>query len=615
MKTIVTLGCLLLGFQLLIAQSDTLKLKEAILSVSKPLSQYSIQNEQEFQDSILKKNQPSLTSLLKYNSVISFKENGAGMVSSPSFRGTTASQTTVLWNGVNINSQTTGQTDFNTVNILGFDKILVKAGGGNVAENNSSIGGSVELINDIKFNNSFTNDFLVRYGSFNMFNGNFKSDFSTNLLNVKVGVSRYSSDNDFDYPEKYHRKNSNGQFYHTNLSIASAYKLNTKNTLQFFGNIFQGRRNLSVITPYATKSKYEDYNTRSMLNWMGKFRKFKSDLKVAYLTEEYRYFSNIENENFDSGEVNTLITKYDLAYHFNSNFQLQTNLEYTRNEGFSGKEMDDKTRNLGSIGLSVKHKILPKFYYEISLRQELSETYGNPLLYSFGGNWAVTNFYNLKFNTSKNFRIPTYNDLYWPEVGNSDLKPETSYQAEIGNEFHTKNVHWTVTAYYNTVKDLIRWTPNTNLQGGILWRPENVNDVNIYGVESIFSYNTSFKKHNLSFTGIYAYTVSENQEIKKQLAYVPFHKVTTSFNYNWKGISLLYQFLFNGSVYTTTQNEETYKIPSYFISNLGLDYGFGESKMYKIGFEILNLFDYEYESVLNRPMPKRSFNVYINFKI
>ena len=46
-------------------------------------------------DSLITKNGASLTSLLKFNSSVYFKENGLGMVASPSFRGTTAQQTAV----------------------------------------------------------------------------------------------------------------------------------------------------------------------------------------------------------------------------------------------------------------------------------------------------------------------------------------------------------------------------------------------------------------------------------------------------------------------------------------------------------------------------------------
>ena len=615
MRKLLPILCLLTGFLQLQAQQDTIQLSGTSISAQHDLSQIQTQSEISLNDSILKKSQPSLTQILLFNSPIYFKESGAGMVASPSFRGTTASQTVVLWNGININSQTNGQTDFNTVSINGYDQINIKGGAGNIAEVNSSVGGSVELINELKFKNDFSNELFLRYGSFNTINGSFKSEFSTENLSFYTNYARFSSENDFEFPEDESRKNTNGQFYNNNINLGAAYKINAKNTLKFYGNLFQGRRNLAVVTPYATKSKYENYNVRSLLNWESRFGKFDSDLKLAYLTEEYRYFPNVSKAIFDLGEVNTLVAKYDLRYRFTSNFQLLSHLEFTRNEGFSGEEMEDKIRNLGAISLSAKHQVLPKFYYEISLRQELSEIYGNPLLYSLGGNWSVTDFYTLKFNASKNFRIPTYNDLYWPEVGNPDLNPETSYQAEIGNEFQNRFFKFSITAFYNAVDNLIRWIPNANPLGGILWRPENVEDVKIYGIESILSASKKFAQHQISLAATYAYTVSEDQKLNKQLIYVPYHKATASLSYGWKGVSVYSQFLFNGKVFTTTQNEPEHRLDHYYVTNLGLDYDFGKENTYKIGFEVLNLMDYEYENVEARPMPGRSFQVYLNIKI
>lgn len=606
---------LLLGIQFVFSQKDTVQLGEASLRGNESFNKPRIQNVIELSDSVLKRNQPSLTNLLNYNTPIYFKENGAGMVSSPSFRGTTASQTVVLWNGININSQTTGQTDFNTINIRGFDKIHVKGGGGNVTEVNNSIGGSIELINDLSFRNQFTNDLYLKYSSFNTFGASAVSKYSTRNLSLNIGLTRFSSDNDYEFPNQKNRKNINGEFYNNNASIAVGYRFNSKNTLKIFGNIFQSKRNLAVVTPYATKSGYKDYNTRSLAEWESQFGKFNSDLKVAYLTESYKYFENIAHSDFNPGEVNTLNTKYNLKYNLSNKIQFGTVLEYIRNEGFSGAEMDLQHRHLGSVSLSAKHQIHPKFYYELSLRQELSEIYGNPILYSLGGRWNATDFYRIKFNASKNFRIPTYNDLYWPGAGNPDLKPESSYQAEISNELHNQNFSFTVTAYYNRVENLIRWVPNSNILGGIFWKPENVEDVSMYGLESILSAKKSFDHHHLALNGTYGYTVSHDRKLNKQLIYVPFHKATASLAYGWKRFSLYYQFLFNGKVYTTTQNEAEHQLPHYFVSNMGLDYDFGKSNTYKIGFEILNLMDYEYENVQARPMPGRNFQFYINIKI
>lgn len=613
-KLFILLSCVL-GFQFLIAQKDTVRLHEAIITANMNLTETEPQTILSISDSIIQRSQPSLTHLLNFNSNIYFKENGAGMVSSPSFRGTTASQTVVLWNGININSQTTGQTDFNTINVRGFDQIKVKAGGGNVAEINSSVGGSIHLLNKFNFNQGLNHQLFLKYGSFNTINTDFRSAYSNDKLSFNFGYTRYSSDNDYKYPNSYlSDKNINGEFYNHNFSVSAAYKINHRNTLKFYGNLFQAKRNLSVISPYATRQKHEDYNTRSLIEWDNRFNRFISNFKIAYLSENYRFYPNKHRDRHDKGKVNSLITKYDLTYRLNSKVNFRTVLEQTFNQGFSGIEMSKKTRNLTAISLSAHHKILPKFYYELSLRQELSDQYGNPILYSLGGVWEVTDFYRLKFNASKNFRIPTYNDLYWPGVGNTDLKPETSYQAEINQEFSYKNFNLTIGAYYNSVKDLIRWIPNPNPLGGIIWQPENVNDVRIYGLEAVLSANKKFGNHQLSFSSTYAYTVSEDQHYKKQLIYVPYHKATASMAYAWKGFSIYYQFLYTGKVYTTIENVESNRQDEYFVNNLGLEYSLGKKQNFSVGLEVLNLMDYEYEVVENRPMSGRSFHVFFNIK-
>jgi iron complex outermembrane receptor protein len=72
---------------------------------------------------------PQLTEVLQFETPIHFKENGFGMVSSASFRGTTAQQTAVVWNGININSTFLGQTDFSLINTQNLSEVLVRPGG------------------------------------------------------------------------------------------------------------------------------------------------------------------------------------------------------------------------------------------------------------------------------------------------------------------------------------------------------------------------------------------------------------------------------------------------------------------------------------------------------
>ena len=98
------------------AQIDSLNvLPEVVLSDAKLRNFSHGQVLGTINDSLLDNSSTSLTEVLRYNSLIYFRENGPGGVSSPSFRGTSAQQTAVVWNGININSQLNGQTDFNTI--------------------------------------------------------------------------------------------------------------------------------------------------------------------------------------------------------------------------------------------------------------------------------------------------------------------------------------------------------------------------------------------------------------------------------------------------------------------------------------------------------------------
>lgn len=604
MKNKIILACLLLWTQQSFAQSDTVQLKEATLSDTYLLRFTETQSTLYLSDSVLEKNQHSLTSLLNYNSGIYFKENGSGMVSSASFRGTTAQQTAVIWNGININSQTSGQTDFNTINIRGFDNITVKAGGGSVAYGSSAIGGSVHLNNDLKFTKDFSNQLALNYGSFNSYGLNLNSKYSDEQMSINIGFSRNASDNDYEFIGT-NQKNSNGQYYNNNVNVSAGYKFNPKNILKFYGNLFDGERHFSLPTTGATKTKYHDYNTRSLIEWNGFYGKLTSKLRLAHLGEEYRYYATLNTESVEFADINSWIAKYDLSFTVNPDLLLNAVLDFTQNEG-NGSGIGENKRQIGSASLFMKHQLGSKFLYELNLRTELTDNYNSPLLYSLGLKYKVTGFYDITLNASKNFRIPTFNDLYW--AGNSDLnlKPELSNQAEIGNHLHFKNFSFELTAYYNSVEDFLQWVPRP---GGV-WKPENTHDVQIYGLESLLNYKKSFQNHHFELNGIYAYTVSENKDTGKQLIYVPFHKATASLGYSWKRISAYYQFLFNGAVYTQSDNAD--ELNSYSVSNLGIDYGLGKNNRYKIGFQVLNLWNEDYQSTLNRPMPGRNFNTYVN---
>ena len=56
--------------------------------------------------------------------------------------------------------------------------------------------------------------------------------------------------------------------------------------------------------------------------------------------------------------------------------------------------------------------------------------------------------------------MPTFNDLYYTDLGNSNLKPESATQYDLGVVFNKqynghllKNVQFQADGYYNTIQD------------------------------------------------------------------------------------------------------------------------------------------------------------------
>lgn len=557
-------------------------------------------------DSIIKKGNPLLTHLLNNNSTIYFKENGYGMVSSPSFRGTTAQQTAVIWNGININSQLNGQTDFSTVNTKLFDNIDVRSGGGSVLYGSGAIGGSIHLNNKIVYNNTDSHYVGVNYGSFNTINSTYKGHFSTDKLSINANVSYLKSDNDYDYVDS-NKSNLNGEFYSNTIGLNLGYKFNDNNIIKAYSNFYDGQRHFSLQLPTETPSKYKNRDSRNLLEYVGLFGGFTSKLKVAYLTESYKYFSNIERDDYTDGGVNTLILKYDLSYKLGDNITINPVLDYTQNTG-EGSSISKVKRNVTGFNLLFKQEVTSDFLYEITTRQEITDNYKSPFLYSLGLKYDISDTYTVTLNGSKNYRVPTFNDLYWQSGGNLDLKPETSYQLELGNTFTFKTVEFSVTGFYNDITDMIRWLPTTTV-----WRPINTDHVKTYGVEAQLNATHYFGKNQLTLTSNYAYTISEDQQRNAQLIYVPYHKATATLGYNYKRLSAYYQYVFVGEVFTQSDNNPKYNIDAYYLSNLGIDYTLGKKKNITVGAQLNNIFNHNYQSVLGRFMPGTHFNTYLNF--
>lgn len=595
---------------LVFSQLDSVQKLNEVLVVDRQIKSFSTgQLVFDFSDKQLQDSPGTLTDFLQQESTLFLKQNGYGMVSSPSFRGTTAQQTAVVWNGFNINSQFNGQTDFNTLLVDGFDEISVRSGGGSIVYGTGAIGGSIHLNNQMHFDGETEVEINSRYGSFNTLQNLVKASTSNDRWSLGVAISRLSSDNDYNWPNT-NRQNVNGEFEHHNLNLNLSTKLNRKNTLTYNGMYYNGDRHFSLLFPTDNKSKYLNEDHRHALTWESDFQDFKSVLKMAYFDENYQYIANIDNPNPAESHAKTALSRYSLHYNF-KDFDFNFLSEYNYSTA-DGDDLEEDYRTVAAFALLAKHH-LRKLTSEVSFRQEFSNVYDSPFLFSTGLNYDWTEVFSSKLNVSKNFRMPTFNDLFWENAGRTDLKPEISNQAEISGIFQTKSkkLKISVTGFYNDITDMILWIPAENA----VWKPENVDEVETYGLESHFHFQQDFNQHKFRLNSNYAYTISENKRSGNQLTYIPKHKLTSGFVYEIQNFKMQLQSIYNGELFTRSSNLPNDILEDYTLWNFTLTYQVPVFQNLAISAQVRNLTNEAYQTMENRPMPGRHFfmNMNINF--
>lgn len=581
------------------------KLDEVVLSDVKLKRYASGHKIMVLNDSVINKTSWSLTDLLRFNSNIYFKENGYGMVSSPSFRGTNASQTAVIWNGININSQLNGQTDFNTINNANYNSIEIRSGGGSVQYGSGAIGGSVHLSNVLSFESHRDHELKLGYGSFDTKNVSYKLSAGSNKWSLNAGMAYVDSENDYKYLGTA-KHNTNGQYDNLSLNLNVGHLINERHVLKLYHQSFVGHRHFSGTLVAPSKSKYDDQTHRSLMAWTYFKEGYTSKLKIAHLFEAFKYFENKDTDMYTYGRVNGFIVNHDFNIKLTSAMDLKTILELSTYKA-SGDSFKNPHRDTFSATALWKHQLYDNLVYGLSLRKEFISHFKSPFVFSADAAYHVNKHYVIKINGSKNFRVPTFNDLYWVPGGNLDLRSESSYQMDLGQEFLSKHLDVKLNAYYIKTTDMIQWIPGlVNV-----WQPQNVARVKSYGAEVEVFLKYQNNGHQFNLNPLYSYTVSKDDTNNQQLIYVPLHKAGLNLAYSYKALEVVYQHLFNGEVDIVGG-----QLKGYNIGNLGLAYHYQPFEKINsvLQFNMNNIYNKNYENVALRPMPNRNYQLQLTLK-
>ena len=231
------------------------------------------------------------------------------------------------------------------------------------------------------------------------------------------------------------------------------------------------------------------------------------------------------------------------------------------------------------------------------------------------------------------FRMPTFNDLYYTDVGNSNLKPEFTSQYNLGAQYLKSDLNtWLKRleiqgdVYYNKIDNKIVAVPKGS--GQYRWMMMNLGMVEIKGFDFSASAIGSITER-LTMNTKLTYTYQKAQDFTKrkggilqettyggQIPYIPWHSGSAIAGLSYKGWGLNYSFIYVGERYHNSANiRENYEQPWYtndvsMIKDIKM-----KNCNLRLSAEVNNLLNQDYEVVLNYPMPKRNYKFTITVEI
>ncbi|MFC2263942.1 MAG: TonB-dependent receptor [Prevotella conceptionensis] len=227
----------------------------------------------------------------------------------------------------------------------------------------------------------------------------------------------------------------------------------------------------------------------------------------------------------------------------------------------------------------------------------------------------------------KSFRMPTFNELYYTEIGNALLKPETAVQYNVGAVWEKthkasliRGFRLQLDSYFNNVSDKIVAYPKGQQ---FRWTMLNLGKVHIKGID-LQAETTMQPSPELSFTGRLQYTYQQARDVtnpsdsyyKHQIPYIPWHSGSAIVGANYKQWQLNYSFIYAGKRYNQQENIVYNYMPAWYTSDLSLVYAFNWQRLRcKLTAEVNNLFAQDYDVILNYPMPKRNYAISIDITL
>lgn len=565
----------------------------------------------------------SLAELLASETSVSLKSYGPGGLASISLRGGGTRHTAILWNGLNLQSPMNASFNFSSIPVNFIDGVCIQRGGAGTLFGSGATTGTIHINNLLKFNQPSSIEIGGSAGSFETYNQVVKGVYSSKSYATAVRFSHMEGANNFTFinNEKFNHPLDtlkNAAYVGNSFMQQNAVRIGANSIIR--SDIWYQKYNKQVPSLMSDMepghNRQTDENIRFSLNSSHDLSGVQLDARLGLLYDKVLYN---ETNSHSLSVISEMEAKYNLANRHFFNLGINYTYETAYSSGYTNNPNRQKIAIFGSYGINYLYE---RAITVVNFRQENINSEFIPFVYSIASKIECLQGLFVKGNISKNYSLPTFNDLYWMKSigaeGNPHLKPESGFSMEGGIEYKlaTDFIHFNSEAsvYRSEINNWIIWLESD--QG--IWKPRNFERGLSKGIELNSELLIRYAEFKLRFAGMYAYTYAKPIKTEEtedyngqQMVYVPRNKETANVLFGWKTLNISYAHSYTDQRYTSPgQTLKSFQLGEASVSN---DW-FWRLFSINLFFKVDNIWNTSYQLTKGYAMPGRSYTCGLNFK-
>lgn len=561
----------------------------------------------------------NLAQLLAQQAPVFIKSYGINSTATLSFRGSSAAQNQVFWNGVPINNAALGVADVSLLGVQQFDAIHILYGSSAALLGSGNVGAALLLENRWEMPDSAqtqTMNCSSEIGSFGQYKIALAEHWANRRCLFDAKLMGQTAQNNFTYIDQ------NGHNTHMTNAALKSYS-----GIINFARVLDARTKLTFSTWYQHYNRdippalFESVSMKTQVDasfkiFVGLDRTInKTQLlytKSAFMFDEMRYDDaalGLQTMNHTQQLYQELGWKIRLPHRQQFLVFVPINIAWTKPNEDTQYRFQNKialasayawTNRSERMNLSGSARIE-------SINQHTVAMYGANIAYRLG------NLLTLRANMQRTYRAPTLNEWYYQPGGNPSLKPEIGWSQDVGYVFNwplRKHILFKqeLSVFGRVMNDWIIWL------GGSIWTPHNIAQVFSRGIETYNTLSVQQGKCTWHLGAHSSFVLATTQKsysvldgsIGKQIPYTPRYNGQASIGCAWGSFYANYNHAYTGYRFVTT--DESQFLRPYHTGNLFLQYGLSLHQLrLKISVQCNNIWNTSYQIMNARPMPLRHY--------